>query len=150
VAMKNRGSSMTERPTTSRRAAALTAIAAGIFGLVIGCAAGTTPTPPVVDRSVPRPTLVAPTPTVKIQPMKGVDTTVPNGDHLVGDKIGAGTYVSPGAQNTGIKLCTVSTRTNEGTYLELNTGGVGEQVVVLVSDQADVLEVHGCEPFKKR
>lgn len=74
---------------------------------------------------------------------------IPDGQYIVGDEVAPGRYKSPGAQSGIFDLCSVTTRSANGDVLEWKTGNEGDQVLITVSEKADTIEIHGCEPFQK-
>jgi hypothetical protein len=139
------------RPTVARSAAIWWAVGAGLAGLILGAgtaASGSEHSPVKRVQAHPEPAVTTAAPQkIHVASHKGVTVTVSNGDHLIGDKIPPGTYVSPGAKDDVLGLCTANTRTADGEYLDTAIGGVDEQVIIIVAQNAGLLEIQGCRPF---
>jgi hypothetical protein len=74
---------------------------------------------------------------------------IPDGQYIVPDEVAPGRYKSAGAQPGIFELCSVSTKAANGDVIDWKTGNEGDQVLITITDKADTVEIHGCEPFVK-
>jgi hypothetical protein len=74
---------------------------------------------------------------------------IPEGTWSVPDQVSPGKYRSTGAKEGLFEMCMVSTSSENGNVLDLDSGNAGEQVQITVTSKAAEFKNSGCEPFVK-
>jgi hypothetical protein len=74
---------------------------------------------------------------------------IPEGTWSVPDQVAPGKYRSTGAKEGLFEMCMVSTSSENGNVLDLDSGNAGEQVQITVTSKAAEFKNSGCEPFVK-
>jgi hypothetical protein len=74
---------------------------------------------------------------------------IPEGTWSVPDQVAPGKYRSTGAKEGLFEMCMVSTSSENGNVLDLDSGNAGEQVQITVTSKAVEFKNSGCEPFVK-
>ncbi|MGK5546066.1 hypothetical protein ACSNOH_15220 [Streptomyces sp. URMC 127] len=75
---------------------------------------------------------------------------VTNGSYIVGEDVPSGVYVSKGANDDAMGLCTVATEPKSGKFPQFKAAKKGEQVIVTLADGDGTVTISGCEPFTQR
>ncbi|MFE5872494.1 hypothetical protein ACFQ6V_28105 [Streptomyces roseifaciens] len=75
---------------------------------------------------------------------------VGNGSYIVGEDMPSGVYVSKGANDDPMGLCSVTTEPKSGKFPQVKAAKKGEQVIVTLDDQDGTVTISGCEPFTQR
>ncbi|MCF3101047.1 hypothetical protein IPZ58_05580 [Streptomyces roseoverticillatus] len=75
---------------------------------------------------------------------------VGNGSYIVGEDMPSGVYVSKGANDDPMGLCTVATEPKSGKLPQFKAAKKGEQVIVTLADGDGTVTFSGCEPFAQR
>ncbi|MEV5380421.1 hypothetical protein AB0L26_31340 [Streptomyces nondiastaticus] len=75
---------------------------------------------------------------------------VSNGSYIVGEDMPSGVYVSKGANDDPMGLCTVSTEPKSGKMPQFKAAKKGEQVIVTLAEGDGTVTISGCEPFTQR
>ncbi|GGR19537.1 hypothetical protein WEB32_06355 [Streptomyces netropsis] len=75
---------------------------------------------------------------------------VSNGSYIVGEDMPPGVYVSKGASDDVLGLCSVTTEPKSGKLPQIKAAKKGEQVIVTLDEGDGTVTLQGCEPFRKR